>query len=86
MASSSTALPKRPAVPPPDACTIVTRQPPSTRRQGRLLASTSAYVDTTYHQQLKPRSRLSASHVADWQSVGREYMSNIRWNIRNAVC
>eukprot|EP00959_Pyramimonas_sp_CCMP1952_P200656 4197013-Pyramimonas_sp.AAC.2 len=30
----------------------------------------------------KPRSRLSASQ---WQSVGREYTSNIRWNIRNAV-
>eukprot|EP00959_Pyramimonas_sp_CCMP1952_P378341 7925521-Pyramimonas_sp.AAC.1 len=25
------------------------------------------------------------SRPAMWQSVGREYTSNIRWNIRNAV-
>eukprot|EP00976_Prorocentrum_cordatum_P111733 1195414-Prorocentrum_minimum.AAC.11 len=31
---------------------------------------------------IKPRSRLSASQ---WQSVDREYTSNILWNIRNAV-
>eukprot|EP00959_Pyramimonas_sp_CCMP1952_P285635 5972461-Pyramimonas_sp.AAC.1 len=31
---------------------------------------------------IKPRSRLSASQ---WQSVGREYTSNILWSIRNAV-
>eukprot|EP00959_Pyramimonas_sp_CCMP1952_P164034 3429564-Pyramimonas_sp.AAC.1 len=31
---------------------------------------------------LKPRSRLSASQ---WQSIGREHTSNIRWKIRNAV-
>eukprot|EP00976_Prorocentrum_cordatum_P095575 1190232-Prorocentrum_minimum.AAC.4 len=30
----------------------------------------------------KPRSRLSAGQ---WQSVDREYTSNIPWNIRNAV-
>eukprot|EP00959_Pyramimonas_sp_CCMP1952_P238095 4975769-Pyramimonas_sp.AAC.5 len=32
----------------------------------------------------KPRSRLSASHVAV-SSVGREYTSNIQCNIRNDV-
>eukprot|EP00959_Pyramimonas_sp_CCMP1952_P265972 5560954-Pyramimonas_sp.AAC.1 len=30
----------------------------------------------------KPRSRLSASQ---WQSAGKEYTSNILWNIRNSV-
>eukprot|EP00959_Pyramimonas_sp_CCMP1952_P031524 661273-Pyramimonas_sp.AAC.1 len=34
------------------------------------------------HRPSKPRSRLSAGQ---WQSTGREYTSNIRWNIRNAV-
>eukprot|EP00959_Pyramimonas_sp_CCMP1952_P066665 1391784-Pyramimonas_sp.AAC.1 len=50
--------------------------PPASRAP--YLRAESSHV----HVSAKPRSRLSAGQ---WQSIGREYTSNIRWNIRNAA-